>query len=73
MLSDQDLLKLLLPEFLVQHFDILNAEPHDAELHIYFEEKKGSSAKYNTSLILQNIANPIYTAQKPRTYIIYTT
>ena len=40
MLSDHELLKLLLPEFLVEHFDILNAEPHDAELHIYFEEKK---------------------------------
>ncbi|WP_185209150.1 transposase [Chryseobacterium sp. C3] len=39
MLSDQELLKLLLPEFLVEHFDILKAETHDAELHLYFEEK----------------------------------
>ncbi len=39
MVSDHELLKLLLPEFLVEHFDILKAQTHDAELHIYFEEK----------------------------------
>ena len=39
MLSDQELLKLLLPEFLVEHFDIIKAQEHHAELHIYFEEK----------------------------------
>jgi hypothetical protein len=45
MLSDHDLLQLLLPEFLIEHFDILKAETHDAELHIYFEEKKGIKRK----------------------------
>ena len=39
MLSDQELLKLLLPEFLVEYFDIIKAQEHNAELHIYFEEK----------------------------------
>ncbi|UHO36685.1 transposase [Chryseobacterium capnotolerans] len=39
MLSDHELLKLLLPEFLVENFDILKAEEHNGELHIYFEEK----------------------------------
>ena len=39
MLSDHELLKLLLPEFLVEYFDILKAEDHNGELHIYFEEK----------------------------------
>lgn len=39
MLNDHELLKLLLPEFLVEYFNILKAETHDAELHIYFEEK----------------------------------
>ncbi|PTT42889.1 transposase [Chryseobacterium sp. HMWF028] len=39
MLSDHELLKLLLPEFLVEHFDIIKAQDYNAELHIYFEEK----------------------------------
>lgn len=38
-LSDHELLKLLLPEFLVEHFDIIRAQEHNGELHIYFEEK----------------------------------
>lgn len=53
MLSDHELLKLLLPEFLVEHFDILKAETHDAELHIYFEEKS-SIPKEFSSLNLQS-------------------
>ncbi|RNA61159.1 hypothetical protein D1631_04015 [Chryseobacterium nematophagum] len=39
MITDQELLKLLLPEFLVQHFDIAKVETQQTELHIYFEEK----------------------------------
>ena len=39
MLNDHELLKLLLPEFLVEHFDITKAETHQTELHIYFAEK----------------------------------
>lgn len=39
MLSDHELLKFLLPEFLIDHFEILKAETHQSELHIYFEER----------------------------------
>ncbi|MGH1516558.1 ISAon1 family transposase N-terminal region protein [Chryseobacterium sp. JK1] len=39
MVSDHELLKLLLPEFLVEHFDIIKFQDHNGELHIYFEEK----------------------------------
>ncbi|PXW11141.1 hypothetical protein C8D70_112143, partial [Chryseobacterium sp. CBTAP 102] len=51
MLSDHELLKLLLPEFLVQHFDILKAEPYDAELHIYFEEKNSIPDEFKERLL----------------------
>lgn len=34
-----ELVKLLLPDFLVEHFDIIKAEEVDGVLHIDFEEK----------------------------------
>lgn len=51
MLSDHELLKLLLPEFLVEHFDILKAETRDAELHIYFEEKNSIPEEFKERLL----------------------
>lgn len=51
MLSDYDLLKFLLPEFLVEHFDILKAEEHSAELHIYFEEKSSTPEEFKERLL----------------------
>lgn len=40
MISYRDLLKLLLPEFLVEHFDIIEEEQQqNKEHHIFFEEK----------------------------------
>ncbi|MFC3159943.1 hypothetical protein SAMN05443633_1231 [Chryseobacterium arachidis] len=39
MLYESEFLKLFLPEFLIEHFDIHKAETHAAELYIYFEEK----------------------------------
>lgn len=38
MINDHDLLKLLLPEFLVEHLDILKTEQRESELHIHVEE-----------------------------------
>lgn len=35
-----DLLKLILPELLITHFDIVNHKTEDGILHFYFEEKK---------------------------------
>lgn len=40
-----ELVKLLLPDFLVEHFDIIKAEDIEGVLHIDFE---GSSAKVVT-------------------------
>ena len=39
MLNDSELLKLLLPEYLIEYFDILKFEEKDKVLHLYFEEK----------------------------------
>jgi len=35
-----DLLKLILPELLITHFNITNHKTIDGSLHLYFEEKK---------------------------------
>ena len=34
-----ELLKLILPEILVEHFDIIKTEQKSGQLHLYFEEK----------------------------------
>ncbi|MCD1117362.1 ISAon1 family transposase N-terminal region protein [Chryseobacterium turcicum] len=39
MINDAGLLKLLLPEYLIEHFDIINFEEENKILHLYFEEK----------------------------------
>ncbi|UKB85759.1 transposase [Chryseobacterium sp. MEBOG06] len=44
MLSDYDLLKFLLPEFLVEHFNILKAD-------IYFEEKSSIPEEFKERLL----------------------
>lgn len=38
-MADIGLLKLLLPEYLVDYFDVLRYEQKGEELHLYFEEK----------------------------------
>lgn len=34
-----ELLKLILPEILIEHFDIVKSEQKSEQLHLYFEEK----------------------------------
>lgn len=38
-MADIGLLKLLLPEYLVDYFEVLRYERKGEELHLYFEEK----------------------------------
>ena len=38
-MADLGLLKLLLPEYLVEYFDVTGYEQNGEELHLYFEEK----------------------------------
>lgn len=39
MLNDAELLKLFLPELLIEHFEIVKVEEENKVLHIYFDEK----------------------------------
>lgn len=34
-----DLLKLILPEMLVEHFDLVKSEEHEGKLNLHFEER----------------------------------
>lgn len=49
-----DLLKVLLPEFLITHFDIVNYQTKDNLLHLYFEEKKGIPKEFSCELVISH-------------------
>ena len=53
MVNEQDLLKFLLPEYLVDYFDIVKFEEIDGLLHLYFEEKNTPPKEFS-SLQLQS-------------------
>ena len=53
MLHETEILKLLLPEFLVDHFDIVKFAEVNKILHIYFEEKSSIPQEFST-LMLQS-------------------
>lgn len=49
-----ELVKLLLPDFLVEHFDILKAEEIEGILHIEFEEKNIIPPEFSHRLYQSN-------------------
>jgi len=51
--NESELLKLLLPEFLITHFEILKFEEENSVLHLYFEEKNTVPKEFS-SLVLQS-------------------
>lgn len=53
MLNETELLKLLLPEYLINHFEIVKFEEKDKILHLYFEEKSTIPDEFS-SLALQS-------------------
>ena len=53
MLNDQELLKFLLPPYLVDYFDIVKFEEKEGLLHLYFEEKNTIPQEFS-SLQLQS-------------------
>ena len=53
MLNDVELLKLFLPELLIEYFEIVKFEEENQILHIYFEEKNKAPKEFS-SLILQS-------------------
>lgn len=48
MSREAELLKLLLPEYLINHFDVVNFEERDQTLHLYFEEKSTVPSELST-------------------------
>lgn len=52
-LNDAEILKLFLPELLIEYFDIVKFEEENKILHIYFEEKNTTPKEFS-SLILQS-------------------
>ena len=53
MLNDAELLKLFLPELLIEHFEIVKFAEENKILHIYFDEKNTSPKEFS-SLLLQS-------------------
>ena len=47
-----DLLKFILPELLVTHFDITNHNTEQKTLHLYFEEKKETPKEVSNRLLI---------------------
>lgn len=46
MVVDLALLKLLLPEYLVDYFEVVNYKSEGEKLHLYFEEKNTPPSEY---------------------------
>ena len=53
MLNESELLKLLLPEFLIEYFEIVKFGEENKVLHIYFEEKNTVPKEFS-SLVMQS-------------------
>jgi hypothetical protein len=51
MLNSYEILKLLLPEFLVEYFDITKTQEIDGVLHISFEEKSNPPVELSDRLL----------------------
>ena len=43
-----DLLKFMLPDFLVEHFEVVSTTNTEEVLHLYFEEKTAPPQEFNT-------------------------
>lgn len=53
MLNDTELLKLFLPELLIEHFEIVKVKEENKILHLYFDEKNTAPKEFS-SLLLQS-------------------
>lgn len=42
-----ELLKFMLPDFLVEHFEVVSANNSEETLHLYFEEKAKAPKEFN--------------------------
>ena len=47
-----ELLKLILPEFLVEHFDLVNSIIEEEKMHLFFEERNSVPSKDNERILI---------------------
>ena len=47
-----ELLKLILPEFLVEHFDLKNSVIEEEKMHLFFEERNSVPSKDNERILI---------------------
>lgn len=47
-----ELLKLILPEFLVEHFDLVNSVIEEEKMHLFFEERNSVPSKDNERILI---------------------
>lgn len=50
----REVLKFILPELLVTHFDLLKHELQDSKLHLYFEESPKTPEEFSKELIISH-------------------
>ncbi len=58
-----ELLKLILPEVLVEHFNILKAHSKEEQLHLYFEEKAKIPVEFEKRQLVSKGFHPEITIQ----------
>lgn len=51
-MADIELLKLLLPEYLVDYFDVVTFKKEEEKLHLYFEEKNVPPLDYSNKKLI---------------------
>ncbi len=55
-----ELLKLILPELIIEHFDLVNTKREKEKMHLFFEEKNTLPKEYNNrQLISKGFLNEI--------------
>lgn len=55
-----DLLKFMLPDFLIEHFEVVSFTQSEGVLHLYFEEKNQTPAEFDkTPLISKGFLDEI--------------
>ena len=47
-----DLIKLVLPQFLVDHFDLVNSNKEKEVLHLHFEERNLAPQEYSSRILI---------------------
>jgi len=49
-----DVLKFILPELLITHFDITDRQLQGKDLHLYFEEKKSIPDEFSKDIVISH-------------------